>query len=110
MSAPPRAAHKPSSTRPTTTDLAEEVAVLDLARQATQGQKPLRALELLDSYLRLFPHGLLVPEATVLRIEALSASEQKAAAQALALELLAAAPTSPHAERLRAVASGEAVR
>jgi hypothetical protein len=103
--APVRVAPKAPVARDAKPDLSEEVAVLDLARKATLAQDPLRTLELLDAYHRRFPRGLLGPEATVLRIDALSASGRKDAAVALARAFLATSPTSPHAERLRAILS-----
>jgi len=87
--------------------LTEEIALLDLARRATRAGEPLRTLDLLGSYRTRFPRGLLAPEASVLRIEALMASGQKSAAISLARDLLAISPTGPHAERLRTIVSND---
>jgi hypothetical protein len=98
---------KSSLSRKPKPDLTDEIALLDRVHEATRAGDPRGALELLGSYPRRFPRGALAPEATMLRIEALAASGQKSAAMALARQVLAASPTSPHAERLQAMAAGD---
>lgn len=82
-----------------------EVAALDLARTVLNGGNPVRTLELLDQYERAFPKGALRPEATYLRIQALSKSGQGGAARDLAARFLAHHPKSPHAAQLQALIS-----
>ena len=51
--------------------------------------------------------GVLSPEATVLRIQALQLAGDRAAAAALAQRFIRAFPKSPHVPRLRALAGEE---
>jgi hypothetical protein len=96
-----RATASPSG-RPTS-KLAREVAALDRARAAALAHQPLRVIALLDAYQHEFPNGALGPEAQVLRIEALAGSGQLEKARTLAQKLLAADPTGPLADRVRAL-------
>ena len=82
-----------------------EVAALDRARSGLAAGNPLRTLKLLDGYEQAFPRGALRPEATYLRIQALSKSGQREAARALAARFLASHPKSPHAAQLQALLS-----
>ncbi|HEY3666126.1 MAG TPA: hypothetical protein VGL19_09010 [Polyangiaceae bacterium] len=82
-----------------------EVAALDGARAALGGGDPSRALGLLDQYQQAFPKGALRPEASYLRIQALSKSGQAGAARDLAARFLASHPKSPHAAQLQALLS-----
>jgi hypothetical protein len=86
--------------------LAEETAALDTARRALGAGAVPRALGALDDYGRDFPNGLLSPEATVLRIEALARRGDDAAALAAARSFLASHPTSTHARRVRSLVEG----
>ena len=90
---------------PEVPSLEGEVAALDLARTVLAGGDPTRTLELLDQYGQAFPKGALRPEATYLRIQALSKSGQRGAARSLALLFLAHHPKSPHAAQLQALLS-----
>jgi TolA-binding protein len=82
-----------------------EVAALDGARAVLAGGDPRRTLGLLDQYQQAFPKGALRPEATYLRIQALSKSGQGSAARDLAARFLASHPKSPHAAQLQALLS-----
>jgi hypothetical protein len=82
-----------------------EVAALDGARAALAGGDPSRTLGLLDQYQQAFPRGALRPEASYLRIQALSKSGQAGAARELAARFLASHPKSPHAAQLQALLS-----
>lgn len=93
----------PSADSPTST-LANEVSALREAREALAAGQSRRALAALDAYVQRFPGGHLGLEAEELRIEALAASGNSAAAAARARSFLAAHPTSPYAHRLRALA------
>jgi hypothetical protein len=86
--------------------LAEEVAALDKAREAL-GSDPARALEALEKHQKEFARGALGPEAMELRIEALAAKGDRAAATALANEFLSKYPTSPLASRVRSVVAAQ---
>ena len=61
--------------------MAEELAWLERARTATTGGDPARGLSLLDAYGVRFPHGMMAPEATMLRIEALIGAGDRPAAE-----------------------------
>jgi len=85
--------------------LEEEVAALDAARTVLAGGDPLRTLKLLDQYQQAFPKGALRPEASYLRIQALSKAGQAGAAREQAARFLASHPKSPHAAQLQALLS-----
>ncbi len=78
----------------------EEIALIDAARTAVRTGAPANALTLLRRYRQSFPSGTFSPEATVLEVEALSASGQHARAEALAREFLAQHGDSPLAPRM----------
>ncbi|HTA93207.1 MAG TPA: hypothetical protein VK745_26695 [Polyangiaceae bacterium] len=110
--APPAQPHRAGASKTVSADKASEVpslegevAALDLARAVLAGGDTTRTLELLDQYGRTFPKGALRPEATYLRIQALSKSGQQGAARALATRFLAHHPKSPHAAQLQALLS-----
>jgi hypothetical protein len=90
-------------TRPSAAPLAAEVAAIDHAARAVAERDPPRALAALDSYQRLFPSGVLRPEATVLRVQALVQQGDSGRAGAIARAFLAQNPHSPHAARLRSL-------
>jgi hypothetical protein len=81
--------------------LSREVAALELAHRALAAHNPSSALHLLDNYRAEFPHGALGSEATVLRVQALLASGNRAAAQALADSYSSRHPDSPYARRIQ---------
>jgi hypothetical protein len=82
---------------------ADEVATLDQARTVLGHGDPARALSILDEYARRFPRGALAPEAAVLRIEALVAAGDRAAATRAAQSFLRANPSSPYAQRIESL-------
>jgi hypothetical protein len=82
---------------------AAEVTFLDGARRAIGDGDPPTALSILDDYMRHFPHGILAPEASVLRIEALVAAGDRSAALLAAQSFLQANPTSPYAQRIESL-------
>ena len=82
-----------------------EVTALDRARSALAAGDATHALELLGQYEQAFPKGALRPEATYLRIQALSKSGQREAARELAARFLAKHPSTPHAAQLQALLS-----
>jgi outer membrane protein assembly factor BamD (BamD/ComL family) len=88
---------------PELASLAEEVALLDRARNALVTGDPSRALFILDSYEHAKVGTTLSAEAALLRIEALVQRGETPRAAALAKEFLRAHPQSPVADRLRAI-------
>lgn len=83
--------------------LADEVAQLQKAKLALKGGNAAQALAELATYAQRFPRPMLGAEATVVRIEALSASGDSARAKSLAEGFLAKNPNSPYAARLRSL-------
>jgi hypothetical protein len=83
--------------------LGDEIAALDEARSALRNHQPANALSALDGYANRFPHGVLAPEATVVRVEALLAGGDRVQAARLGRAFLAAHPDSPLAVRVRSM-------
>ncbi len=83
--------------------LADEVAQLQKAKLALKGGNAAQALSELGVYAQRFPHPMLGAEASVVRIEALSASGDSARAKSMAESFLAKNPNSPYAARLRSL-------
>jgi len=83
--------------------LSREVAALERAHHALAAQDPSAALHFLDRYRAEFPSGALGSEATVLRVQALLASGNRAAAQTLADSYSSAHPDSPYSRRIQAI-------
>lgn len=81
--------------------LAEEAAALELARRELGAGRPSAALNALDGYDRRFTQGELRPEAVALRVEALAASGDHAAARALGEAFLARHAQHPAVRRVR---------
>jgi len=94
-----------AATAPTTSagTLEREIALLDTVKSRLDPAGATEALRTLDTYDREFPSGALRPEARVLRIRALLLRGDRAAATALAEQLLASDPSSVHARRVRAL-------
>jgi TolA-binding protein len=90
---------RPSAAAP----LAAEVAAVDHAAHAVANRDSQRALAALDAYQKQFPSGVLRPEATVLRVQALVQQGDFVRAVSIARAFLAQNPHSPHAERLRSL-------
>ena len=108
--APPKVVRRPSraptvveKAKKTASTLDAETALLDGARASLRAGRPADALRTLDGYDARFPGGLLVPEATVVRIEALVGKGDKAAARRLADVFLRTHPGSPLAARVRSL-------
>jgi hypothetical protein len=81
--------------------LGREVSLIDEARRELAAGEAPRAQATLDAYDALARTGTLDREAQILRIEALTASGQRAAAVMLARSYLQAYPSDPHAPMLR---------
>jgi hypothetical protein len=86
--------------------LAEQLRLIERARQDVQSRDAATALRDLDEYQRRFPRGHLRTESTVLRVEALVLAGDHTAARQLAGSFLLAHPDSPYARRLRTLLAG----
>jgi TolA-binding protein len=99
--APPPHPSSPSVALPSaTSDLREQIALLDRARSAVRSHDSREAFAALAAYGKRFPRGEFWQEATALKIEALAQSGQVGAARALGKRFVAAHPESPHVERI----------
>jgi hypothetical protein len=81
----------------------DELATLDSARHAINAGEAARALSILDGYRTHFPVGVMGPEASILRVEALAKAGDHAAAERAAEGFLMSNPTSPYASRVRSL-------
>lgn len=101
----PSATSPPEATSPAgVSALSRELAFLESARRALSAGAPAAAGAALDHYEAEFPSGSLRVEAAALRIEAIGQSGDAVRARELAESFLNDHPTSPLAERVRAVA------
>jgi hypothetical protein len=91
----------PPASGPTSASLSSEIAVLDEARAAVAAHDGKAALAAIDRYHATFPRGAFTTEFTVLRIEALFETGDRAHATALANALLKSDPNGPYAKRVR---------
>ncbi len=100
----PKANAEPStsSSASSASNLVAEAAGVQKARESLAQGNASRALTLLAELDKSIPRGALGQERAVLAIEALSASGQKGQAAQRAKAFLAANPSSPYAERVRA--------
>jgi outer membrane protein assembly factor BamD (BamD/ComL family) len=80
-----------------------EARLIGVARETLQAHDPQGALVLLEDGARRFPSGILLQEREALSISALAALGRTAEASARARAFLKNFPSSPHAERVRAV-------
>jgi len=88
-------------------DLRAEIDLIDGARAALRAGETAHALDLLGNHAVHFPRGLLVPEETALRVEALMRLGRTAEARAYARRFVADNPASPLAERMRRLVNGD---
>jgi hypothetical protein len=91
-----------------TEELAAELAGLDRVKRATERGDGVGAIALLDAHDARFRNGRLVPEATVLRIEALLSAGDRASAKKLAATFLERHPKSPLTGRVHTLVDGDA--
>jgi hypothetical protein len=91
--------------QPTLADdaLRSELRVLDTARVAVEARDPAAAQRALDGYARRFPRGHLKPEAAVLHLAVLVQQDERAAAKALAKQLLASETYRAYGPRIRSL-------
>ena len=80
-----------------------EIEKLDGVRRALRANTPTEALRLLEVYDREHGGGVLAQEAVLLRIEALAASGNTAAARSVAERFLKDNPKTPHRRRISAL-------
>lgn len=102
--APASATSAPAVSAPSSRALAAEIASLDDARRAFVAGDATGALRALATYEASFPAGNLRAEAKAMRVEALAASGDRAAAAAAGRSFLLSYPDSPLVERVRAAA------
>jgi hypothetical protein len=81
-------------------DLAQQMALVEEARALLARGDAVGALSASRRYFRQFPDGSLLPEATVIQIDALSAAGLRSEAVAQAAHFLATSPNSPYARRI----------
>ena len=89
--------------RASSSSLTEETAALDTARTALREGRVTEAIALLDDCTRRFPSGLLQPEASAVRVEALLALGDRTGAETVARALVANAPKTFAAHRAKAM-------
>jgi hypothetical protein len=94
------------STSASKSTLDEEVALMGQARQAQAGGDSAGALQLLNTYDSRYPNGSLARESVEIRIEALVALGNRAAAQRLATRFIASHPSGLDARNIRRALSG----
>jgi hypothetical protein len=95
---------------PADQSLAREVSQLDGARRGLAMSDAEAALRALDQYGREFPRGVLLPEATYLRVRALLARGQRAEAAAVGRRFLAAHGGGAGASKLSQLLEQEGLR
>lgn len=98
-----RAVRSPAPAERRSDGLTGELASLDEARRALARNEPGAALRALDDYSRSFPERRLGSEATVLRVEALSAAGDRARARRVGEDFLRTHPKSPYEKRIRSL-------
>ena len=91
------------SAGPASASTEQELAALDAARRALQRGNAALALIELDRHAQAFPGGALSPEASVLRIAALSQTGRGREAERLGRQFLERHPGSPLAAKVRAI-------
>jgi hypothetical protein len=102
--APRTVHHAPSPAAAASSDIREQIRLIDEARSAVAAHDAASAIRTLDQYRSKFPGGALEQEATVLRIEALDQKGDHALAASMARAFLTRNPASAHAKRLERIA------
>jgi hypothetical protein len=103
----PSVAASPETERgsgPVSSDIAEQIALIDAARVALAGGSAERALTGVRQYQTRYPKGTFRPEAAAIKIEALVNLGRADEARALAERFLAAHGPSPLADRVARLA------
>jgi hypothetical protein len=99
--APSTSAAAPKSSADTS--IASEILMIDQARKSVAAGSGASAIRALDDYRRQYPRGRFSEEATLIRIEALAQSGNRAGAKALAGRYRASHPNSPHLRRIESI-------
>jgi hypothetical protein len=102
--APPAPARDVPALAPSDAKLRDDIRLLDRARASLRMRAPQQALQELHHYFEGHPHGMLEPEAAVLRVEALRENGDRDKAAAASREFLAKHPDGPLADRVRRLA------
>ena len=97
----PSKAATSSASRPADGSLEAELALLADVNAALQGNRPARALALIDEHERRFPKGALVPEFAAQRVVTLAALGRHGEACKRSAAFLAAYPKSPLVPQVR---------
>jgi|GEM_PF-2874302 len=95
---------RPGTNRPVAASrlsLGEEIALVEKAREALRGGDPAACLSVLELHRKGVRGGVLTPEATILRIDALRALGQRARASREAARFVHDYPESPLVEHVR---------
>jgi hypothetical protein len=100
---PRTAAPAAKASAPASSNAAAELAMLDQARGAVRDGEPARGLSILDAYASRFPHGIMAPEASIVRIEALVGAGDRDDAKRAGDAFLRANPSSPYAPRIESL-------
>src|SRR5262249_55106919 len=102
--APPLpAARNPRAPNSGKADIDGEIAAVEQARSALVRGNSSAALAAIARYSQKYPHGVLAPEAMVIRIEGLQMAGDKERAKSLGEVFLRVHPKSPHAQRVRSL-------
>lgn len=80
-----------------------QIALIDRARSAAASGQPRTTLAVLDEYQKRYPNGVLLQEATLLRVESLLALGDRSSATRLGKAFLAQHPRSALAPRIRSL-------
>jgi hypothetical protein len=104
VAAPAATPHEAPTLLASDAKLRDEIRLLDRARAALRMRAPQQALQELRHYFEGHPHGVLEPEAAVLRIEALRENGDRVQAAAASREFLARHADGPLADRVRRLA------
>lgn len=93
-----------------TTDLSEQIRLIEAARAGVAAHDAKTASAALDAYSAKFPRGSFGQEAMVLRIRAVDQAGDSARASAMAKSFISRFPNSPHVARLKPIAERAASR
>jgi hypothetical protein len=88
-----------------TSDVRDQIRMIDEARAAMGRSNPSAALRTIDGYVAKYPEGMFRQEARILRILALDDRGDHTRATALARAFLASYPTSAHVARIERIAT-----
>lgn len=96
---PAKASRRPRKSDANSASLADELALLQRARRILL-KDPARALTLAEQHARDYPRGVIAEERELLAVQALLATDQRAAAERRARRFERVHPSSVHAHRM----------